>query len=130
MTITIDKESKQRKQLAVDIDRMSDQYITVNELFTFPSPALWTIEKNLFYLLKNSRQVEFDRKYIYRPDYLSYDEYGTVALADLLMYVNGIGCLEKFSLDKVVIPSYDAIVTICTDKFSKKETDEMVEVDW
>lgn len=128
--ITIDKESNQRKQLAVDIDRMTDQYITINELFTFPSPALWTIEKNLFFLLKNSSQVDFDRKYIYRPDYLSFDEYGTVSLADLLMYVNGVSCLEKFNLNKVVIPTYEAIVTICLDKFSKKDTDEMVEVNW
>lgn len=128
--ITIDKESKQRQQLAVDIDRMTDQLICQNELFTFPSPSLWTIEKNLFYLLKNSRQVSFDRKYVYRPDYLSYDEYGTVALADLLMYVNGIPCLEQFDLDEVVIPSYDAIVTVCSDRFSKKETTEMVEVVW
>lgn len=128
--ITIDKESNQRKQLAVDIDRMTDQYVTTNELFTFPSPALWTIEKNLFYLLKNSRQEDFDRKYLYRPDYLSFDEYGTVALADLLMYINGVGCLERFNLNKVVIPTYEAIVTICLDKYSKKTTDEMVEVNW
>jgi hypothetical protein len=128
--ITIDKESKQRKQLAVDIDRMTDQLICANELFTFPSPTLWVIEKNLYYLLKNSTQVIFDRKYLYRPDYLSYDEYGTVALADLLMYVNGVSSLEQFNLDKVVIPSLDSIVTICSDKFSKKDTNEMVEVNW
>lgn len=128
--ITIDKESKQRKQLAVDIDRMTDQLICSNELFTFPSPTLWVIEKNLYYLLKNSTQVIFDRKYLYRPDYLSYDEYGTVALADLLMYVNGVSSLEQFNLDKVVIPSLDSIVTICSDKFSKKDTNEMVEVNW
>jgi len=128
--ITIDRESKQRKQLAIDIDRMTDQLITTNELFTFPSPALWVIEKNLFYLLKNSRQVNFDRKYVYRPDYLSYDEYGTVALADLLMYVNGVASLEGFDLDTVIIPTYEAIVTITSDRFSKKDTDEMVEVNW
>jgi hypothetical protein len=130
MSITIDNESNQQKQLAIDPDRMTDQYITVNELFIFPSPSLWTIEKNIFYLLRNSREVEFDRKYVFRPDYLSYDEYGTVVLADLLMYVNGIPCLEKFNLNQVVIPNYGSIVTICLDKFSKKQTDEMVEVKW
>jgi hypothetical protein len=128
--ITIDKESKQRRQLAVDIDRFADQLICVNELFTFPSPSLWVLEKNLYYLLKNSTQKEFDRKYLYRPDYLSYDEYGTVALADLLMYVNGIASLEQFTLNTVIIPGMSAIVTICSDRYSKKETNEMVEVNW
>jgi hypothetical protein len=128
--ITIDKESKQRKQLAVDIDRMSDQLVCKNELFTFPSPSLWVLEKNLYYLLKNASQKDFDRKYLYRPDYLSYDEYGTVALADLLMYVNGVASLEQFNLNIVIIPSMSAIVTICSDRYSKKETNEMVEVNW
>ena len=35
-----------------------------------------------------------------KPDYLSYDEYGTVQLAQLLMYVNGVSSLEDFDLTR------------------------------
>ena len=101
-----------------------------NGVYTFTSPAMWTIEKNLFYLLKNSKEVDFEPKYKMRPDYLSFDEYGTVVLAHLLMYVNYIYCLEDFDLNTVIIPSFQAIVDIASDKFRKKSVEEMTEVDW
>ena len=128
--ITIDKESKQRKLLPIDVDHMSPRYKTENGYFSFPSPSLWTIEKNLFYLLRNSRQVIFDRRYKMRPDYLSFDEYGTVALAHLLMYVNNIFSPEDFELDNVIIPDYSAILDICQDRYANRTDDEMIEVNW
>ena len=130
MSETIDKESKQRRRLAIDIDWMSDRYKTQTNIYTFPSPSIWTIEKNLYYLLKNSKQIDFDRKYFMRPDYLSFDEYGTVSLANLLMYVNTVQNIEGFDLDTVIVPSFQAIVRICFDKFPQKETDELTEVNW
>ena len=66
---TIDKESKQRRLLPIDADHMSPRYKTENGYFSFPSPSLWTLEKNLFYLLRNSKQIIFDRRYKMRPDY-------------------------------------------------------------
>lgn len=130
MPYTIDKESKQRIRYVVDIEYMTRRYKTENELFTFPSPSLETIEKNLWFLLRNSKEVEFERKYIMRPDYLAFDEYGTVILADLLMYVNGVSKIEDFDLDSVVIPTYDAVITISKDKFSQQDPDDLAEVEW
>lgn len=130
MSETIDKESKQRKRLATNIDWMGDRYKTTSEIYTFPSPSLWTLEKNLYYLLKNSKQVEFDRKYVMRPDYLSFDEYNTVALADLLMYVNTVQNIEDFDLDTVIIPSFQAIIKICFDKFPEKDVSDLTEAEW
>ena len=70
-------------------------------------------------------------KYTYRPDYLSYDEYGSVLLGQLLMFVNGVFTVEEFSLDKVVVPDFQAIVTICQDKYSlDRDVDELTEVAW
>jgi len=130
MSETIDKESKQRRRLSIDIDWMGDRYKTTSDIYTFPSPSIWTIEKNLYYLLKNSKQIDFDRKYVMRPDYLSFDEYGTIALANLLMYVNTVQNIEEFDLDTVIIPGFHAIVHICFDKFPQRETDELTEVSW
>ena len=128
--ITIDQEARQFKNLAIDIDKMSDRYRTENGYFTFSSPTLWTIEKNLFYLLRNSRRENFNQKYIMRPDYASFDEYGTVVLDKLLMFVNSVVCVENFNLDTIVYPSFSSIVDICQDNFPQKDPDDLIEVDW
>jgi hypothetical protein len=65
-----------------------------------------------------------------RPDYLSYDEYGSVTLAHMLMYVNNVSCIEKFDLANVVIPSIEAIVNICVDRFPEENINDLTEINW
>jgi hypothetical protein len=130
MSITILDESKSRILSPIDLDQMTDRYKTSSGLFVFPSPDLWTIEKHLFYLLRNSTLVLFNQKYKYKPDYMSYDEYGTVQLAQLLMYVNNVQCIEDFNLINVVIPTMSAIVDICQDKFPTKDIGNLQEVNF
>ena len=130
MAITIDRESRQRSNLAIDINFSGDRYRTSNGYFTFPAPSLETIDQYLYFLLKNSTEKQFDRQYIMRPDYLSYDEYGTVALAQLLMYVNGVQSIETFDLETVVIPSLSSITEMLKDKFPKRDVEDLTEVTW
>ena len=127
----IDTEARQNVRQPIGIDHMRDRYRTSSEIYTFPSPTLETIEKNMFFLLKNSEYKQFELKYNYRPDYLSFDEYGTVLLDKLLMFVNGVFTVEEFLLDKVVVPSHQAVVAICQDKFPlDRDVDELTEVAW
>lgn len=128
--ITIDDESRQRVRIAIDIDNMSQRYITSSNIFTFTSPSLWTLEKNLYYLLRNSTEIEFDLKYKWKPDYFSYDEYGTVVLAPILMYVNNVYCIEDFDLVTIIVPSLSSIINICQDKFPKEDVSQLTSVDW
>ncbi len=128
--ITIDQESKRFAKLPISIDNFANKYKTENDLFVFTSPSFWTIEKNLFYLLRNSKEISFNQKYKYKPDYLSFDEYGTVVLANMLMYVNNVFCLEEFDLSTVVIPSYQSIITVCQDKFSLRDISKIDSVNW
>ncbi len=132
MSFTIDKESNQNKTLPIDLDYLCDRYTNIERDITFPSPTLWVLEKHLFYLLKNSVKKTFESKYKMRPDYLSYDEYGTVVLAPLLMYVNGVFNIEEFDLNEVVVPDFSNIIEICSDKFDSKDKTaaELVAVDW
>ena len=130
MAETIDRESRQRANLAIDINFSGDRYRTENGYFTFPAPTLETIDQYLYFLLTNSKEVEFNRQYLMRPDYLSYDEYGTVALAQLLMYVNTVPSIEGFDLENVIIPSMSAVVEMLKDKFPKRPVSELVEVNW
>ena len=128
---SIQVESNQNVRLPIGIDFMRTRYKTENEIFSFPSPEIATIDKYMFYLLRYSTQKKFEIKYSMRHDYLSYDEYGTVLLAQLLMVVNGVFCVEEFNLENVVVPDFQAITYICQDKFDpNKDVDELVEVNW
>ena len=130
MPITIDRESRQRVNLAIDINFSGDRYKTANGLFTFPAPSLETIDQYLYFLLSNSKEKKFERQYLMRPDYLSYDEYGTVALAQLLMYVNNVQCIENFDLQTVIIPTLSSITEMLKDKFPKRPITDLTEVTW
>jgi len=130
MSITIDQESRIRARLAVDINFDGNRYKTKNSYFTFPSPSLETIDQHLFYLLKNSKEVKFERQYLMRPDYLSFDEYGTVSLAQLLMYVNSVSSPEAFDLQNVIIPSLSSIIEMLKDKFPQQDIENLTEVNW
>jgi len=116
--LTIDQESKKRLRSPLDIDKMAIRYKTNNGIYTFTSPQIKKLESNVFYLLKESKQVQMSREYVYKPEYLSYDEYGTVVLAKVLMYVNGIYTPEEFDLDIVSIPSMSAIMKVASKKIS------------
>jgi hypothetical protein len=130
MPLTIDRESRQRANLAIDINFAGDRYRTDNGIFTFPAPSLDAIDQYLYFLLQNSSEKKFERQYFMRPDYLSFDEYGTVSLAQLLMYVNAVPSLEAFDLEYVVIPSMSAITEMLKDKFPKRKVTELTQVEW
>lgn len=128
MPYTIDKEARRFAQSPFSIERMADRYKTDNNLFSFPAPTLETIEKYLFYLLRNSTVKSMDSKYRWKPDYLSHAEYGTVILWQLLMYVNQVFCVEDFDLKEVVIPSLSAIIEMNQSNFPKKDVEDLKSV--
>ena len=130
MPYTIDQEAKRFIRSPFSIERMADRYKTDNDLFSFPSPTLETIEKYLFFLLRNSEVKVMDSKYRWKPDYLSFDEYGTVILWQFLMYVNGVFAVEDFDLKEVVVPSLQSIIEMNQANFPKKEVDELEEIHW
>ena len=127
---TIDLEAKKNKLMPTSLDYMGVSYRNVKGNVRFPSPAFWMLEKHLFFLAANSTKKKFEPKYIMRPDYLSYDEYNTVILAPLLMYVNGVFCLEEFNLNEVIIPKLSYISEILVDKFPELSTDDLEVVNW
>ena len=130
MSVTIDSETKQLIRSPLDISKMSDRYKTANGIFSFPSPTLATIEKYLYFLLRNSTVKVMDSKFRWKPDYLSHDEYGTVVLWQLLMYVNAVFAVEDFDLKEVVIPSLSSIIEMNQSNFPKKDVEELTSVNW
>ena len=130
MAELISTEARDNIRFPVDLDFFAERYITENELYVFTSPSLWTLEKHLYYLLRNSEQKTFEPKYKMRPDYMSFDEYDTVVLAPILMYVNGVSCAENFDLDTVIVPSFRAITEIVKDKFPTKKITDLSFANW
>jgi len=130
MTQLIDKEVKQNIRSPLDIEKFGRRYKTENDLFVFPDPNLLTLDKNLYFLLKHSSEVKFNVKYKYRPDYMSYDYYGTVVLWQLLLYVNSVFSVEDFDLDTVIIPSLDAVTFILQDIFPKDKLEDLQSINW
>ncbi len=130
MAETIDTIVKQDIKSPLDISKMCDRFKTSNDIFSFDSPFLETIEKNIYFLLRHSTTQTFESKYKYRPDYLSYDAYGTVVLAQLLMYVNSVQTIEDFNLQEVIVPSKDSVIQILKDNFPEKDPDDLSEVVW
>lgn len=128
--ITIENEARIAIKYPFEIDVMATRYKTSNELYGFTSPSLWVLEKNYFYLLRNSIIKEFNQKYKYRPSYLSYDEYGVINLDFLLMYINSVSCVEDFDLNTVIIPTTSSIITACQDKFPIVEDSQLERVYW
>ena len=128
--ILIDDEVKHRIKQPINLDNMAERFITSDETFAFTSPSLKIYERNRYYLLKNSVRKSFNPKYFMRPDYLSFDEYGTVALSTLLMYINGVFCIEEFELSNVVIPSFNAVIEIIGDKYPELDNSKLQRVNW
>jgi hypothetical protein len=130
MAFTIDEEAKLFARSPFDIGKMENRYKTTNNLFSFPAPTLETIDKNIFFLLRNSTVEKFKPKYKYRPDYLSFDKYGTTILWQLLLYVNGVPSVEDFDLVQVVIPSVQSVVAMNKDNYPQVPTSDLTEIDW
>ena len=68
MAVLIDRETIEYAKSSIDFDRFGDRFKTENGLFSFPDPNIDTIERNLFFLLKNATEIAWESKYKYRPD--------------------------------------------------------------
>ena len=131
MTELITTETTQNIQSPLDVEKFGDRFKTENDYFTFPDPNLLTLDKNLYYLLRHSEEVSFDAKYNYRPDYMSFDYYGTSILWEMILYVNSIFSLEDFAdISTVVIPSLEAVNFIIQDSFQIPEPEDLQSIDW
>jgi len=131
MAILINHEAKKNLRSPIDFERFGERFKTSNDYFSFPSPDLETLDKNLFYLLRNSQEVSFETRYRFRPDYVSFDYYGVTTLSNLIMYVNGIFSVEDFDkLDKLVIPSMHAITTVLKDSYSIPDVEDLEAIEW
>ena len=108
MPITkINQDSYVKASEIYDNTYWRNRYLTDNTVFD--NPLMELVSDNYEFLSRNTYYVNMDKKYIGRPDYLSYDIYGSTNLWFLLLYMNGCYCLEDFNMSKVYVPSIESI---------------------
>lgn len=105
--------------LSSDVDNYRDKYKTFEEELdgnklniTFVSPKLEIYDKYRFYILQNCEKKKLELKHRYRPDYVSYEEYGTTNWWTLILYINDIPSIEEFNKEKILVPSIDCVTTL------------------
>jgi len=129
---SIRSEAKSNAQMALDLDsfrtRYRDHDSDLQLEVIFPSGEVFAYEKNLFILHSRATKVPWNTEWRQRPDYVSWDYYGTTIFWHLILFVNGVSSLEDFdNLDGVLIPPYNVISDISRDRIPLSEKNELVE---
>jgi len=128
----IDDEARILSKYSNDLDNFRRFYSLKEEtpiesiLIQFVAPKIVAFEDYRFVLLQNSRTEVLSPSRYYRPDYVSYDEYGTTNLWALIMFINNIPTFEDFVQENILIPSTTVISKISLDVLSKNLLTEIV----
>ena len=107
----IQYESSLLAKNELDIDNLRRKYLKkdADVGVYFVSPYILGYEKYRQFLLKNSVLKTLNISYHYRPDYLSFDLYGTTIYWTVLLFMNNIACIEDFTVDDIYVPSFDSL---------------------
>ena len=99
-----------------DISNFKRRYLVKlnNTHIVFDSPAFDLLVRYVQILRTNSEKVQMNDRYYMRPDYVSYDYYGTTNLSFLIMYVNNCSCAIEFTKDIFLVPNSDVVSSIIT----------------
>jgi len=131
-TTLIDDEALTLSNLANDLDNFRTLYSTTETdsdetiLIQFVAPTIVAFEKYRFCLLQNSDLKPLDPGRYYRPDYVSYDNYGTPNLWALLLFINNISSLEDFNIANVLIPTKKIISSMALDVLNSNILAELI----
>jgi hypothetical protein len=131
-TDLIDDEARILSKYSNDLDNFRRLYSikeeTSNEtiLVQFVAPKIIAFEDYRFVLLQNSRTELLQPSKYFRPDYVSFDEYGTPNLWALIMFINNVPTMEDFILENILIPSETIVSKIALDVLNKKLLTEIV----
>ena len=130
MSQTIETDARRNSKLRADLDNFRSKYIEVDfEVglsVKFPSGEIWAYEQNFFSAIANAKVVPFKPRWSMRPDYVSFDVYGTEIYWSLILFVNGIMSIEDFhDLETIIIPDASSLLSVIRHKLP---SDSVVQV--
>ena len=110
LTASINEQITNSKYNKLTLDKFSNWYNYENQI-NVPFPLL---EKYHNIVTAGMIRVKLNKKFHYRPEYLSYELYGTTDLWYVLMYVNEMATVTEFKTESVLIPPDSIVQTINT----------------
>jgi hypothetical protein len=122
----IDVEAKRDSRIKSDLDNFRNRYVDKNSttVVIYPGFQITTVYKHFYYLLSQSKRVDFTHKWNMRPDYTSFDHYGTTVYWWLILYINSVDCIEDFyNLESIYIPSLKSILSLVSDRVPRDDID-------
>lgn len=127
---TINSESYQNSNLVTDLDNFRGRNLETDResglSVLYPSCEIYAYEQNLFRLIAESRLVRFKPKWTMRPDYASFDMYGSVIHWPLLLFVNDVYSLEDFkNLYEILVPPISLIAEMIRDRVPRTEISQL-----
>jgi hypothetical protein len=108
---TINREANALSKLFSDLDRyrrlysLKEKHIDETINVQFVSPRIQAFEDFRFTLLKESVIKPLSPKNYYRPDYVSFEEYGTTNFWSLLLFINDVPTIEDFDIEEIIVPT-------------------------
>lgn len=133
---TINEEAKALSKLYSDVDQYRRSYFIKENseeddqiLINFVSPSLISFEEFRFYLYSQSEKKPLEPSLYYRPDYVSYNEYGTTNLWNLILFINDIPTIEEFETEEILVPSKSSVLRITRDAVKRNRLKELVQFD-
>jgi len=114
---TIVDEVNLLKKHYMDLDNLRGYYIdgSIPEKLNviYPSASIEKLEDVYFRLLFESDIITFNEKWNMRPDYASYDIYGSIIYWPVLLFINNIQSIELFrNLEHIISPRIAAMEEI------------------
>lgn len=129
--ITTTRQATTLSKMFTDLDFYRRRYGLVedndeNIVVRFVAPQICAFEEYRYVFLKNSVTKELKPNYFYRPDYVSYEEYGTTNLWSLLLFINDIATIEEFNREFIIVPTRSVIYDISLDVIRREPYKEIV----
>lgn len=106
---TLIEEIEKSVNTPLDLDRLRNRIVLLDRSKNFrveyPAFSIKILEENYLQMIFSGELVEFEPHWNQRPDYASYDLYGTVNYWFVLLYVNDVKCIEDFkNFDTIIVP--------------------------
>jgi len=123
---TIKNDAKQKSSKIHSLDNFRSRYVEIDwetgRSVIFPACEIYAYEKHFFRLLSESKKETFKPRWEKRPDYASFDMYGTETYWTLLLFVNNIYSIEDFiDLDFIFVPPINLVNSIIDDRVKETE---------
>lgn len=129
---SIRTEAKMNSNLVSDIDNFRSKYLEYDYETDIsclaPAFEIYSLEVNKFTLLRDCKLATFKNNWRMRPDYASYDLYGTVIYWPIILFANSVQSIEDFKdFEKIYVPAFSSIMQVLRNKVPSDEIEKIKE---